>query len=130
MLAAGVGPWGTPCNPPSEYAFKPGDKLRSTNRTPGALGAPKGSKGLISVLQEEVRNARHAIEHWTNRHQPIIFPRQLGSCSLSPPMLKVELPVGYKVLLSAPDFDEKSECSSTNSAPRGDSYAVCTYRST
>jgi len=28
---------------------------------------------------------------------------------LSPLMLKVELPAGYKVLLSAPDFDEKSE---------------------
>jgi hypothetical protein len=27
------GSWGTPGNSPSEHAFKPGDKLRSTNRT-------------------------------------------------------------------------------------------------
>ena len=33
-------------------------------------------------------------------------------------MLQVELPVGYKVLLSAPDLGEKSERSSTNSAPK------------
>ena len=53
-----------------------------------------------------------------------------ASFGRAPLMLKVELPAGYKVLLSAPGFDEKSERSSTNSAPRGDYYAVCTYRST
>jgi hypothetical protein len=45
-------------------------------------------------------------------------------------MLKVELPVGHKSLLPAFDFNEKSERFSTNSASRGDYYAVCTYRST
>ena len=62
-----------------QAAFEPGDKLRSTNRTPGTFGAPKRSKGLISILQEQVREAGHAIEHWTDGHQPIILPGQMGS---------------------------------------------------
>jgi hypothetical protein len=34
-------------NPPPEYAFKPGGKLRSTNRTPGTFAVRKGSNGLL-----------------------------------------------------------------------------------
>lgn len=45
-------------NQPSEYAFR----LRRTNRTPGTLGAAKGSIGLISILQEQVRKAGHVLE--------------------------------------------------------------------
>jgi hypothetical protein len=51
LTLAGAGPGATPCNPPSEYAFKPGDKLGSANRAARIFGAPKGSKGLISILQ-------------------------------------------------------------------------------
>jgi hypothetical protein len=83
------GSWGTPGNSPSEHAFKPGDKLHSTNRTPCTFGAPKGSKGLISVLQEQVRKAGHAIEHGTDCHQTIIFPRHMGSYARPRPIRRI-----------------------------------------
>jgi hypothetical protein len=29
---------------------------------------PKCSEGLISIIQEQIRKAGHAIEHWTDCH--------------------------------------------------------------
>ena len=69
-------------------------KLRGTNRTPGTFGAPKGSKGLISVFQEQVRKAGHAIEHGTDCHQAIIFPRHMGSYARPRPIRRIPRQAG------------------------------------
>ena len=85
-LAAGAGP-GPRRAIRRPYPFKPDDKLRGTNRTPGTFCAPKGSKGLISILQKQVRKGGHAVEHWTDCRQAIIFPRQVGSYARPTPNL-------------------------------------------
>ena len=88
-LAAGVGPGARRAIRRPSTRSSPVTKLRSTNWAPGTFGAPKGSKGLMPILQEQVRKAGHAIDDWADCHQSIIFPRQMGSYARPRPIRRV-----------------------------------------
>jgi hypothetical protein len=78
-LAAGAGPGGrrlirrpsTRSSPVTNSAVPTGRPVLSAHR--------RAAKASLSILQEQVRKAGDAIEHRTDCHQAIIFPRQMGS---------------------------------------------------
>jgi hypothetical protein len=74
----GLTSWGATRDPPAEYTFQSGHKVRCSDRPACSFGPSQFGEVIVRVGTEEVRKVGDAIKHRTNRDQLIVLGGQMA----------------------------------------------------